>query len=344
VAPVGVVAGQRNKRRRYERRALHTLSSVRILLRTIVLAGLSAVLVAPMSAARAEPSASELTQQINKASTELEKVVESYNKLNEEIKASKAAVVTLNARLGPLEKQAGQARVEAAEIASRAYKTGGGLTAANVLFSRGDSSSLVHRLGALEQLARDRDRQIAGFDATQRQYVDEKARLDSTLARQTAQAKQVAAGKKKIEGDLAKLYQMRREAYGSETSAGSKYTGKVPAVSGNAGVAVRYAYDAIGKPYVYGAEGPNGYDCSGLTLAAWQAAGKSLPHNAAMQWDKVTKISRSALKPGDLVFYRDLGHVGLFVGGGKIIHASRAGEPVKLVSVDVMSPYGYGRV
>ncbi|MBE1484624.1 cell wall-associated NlpC family hydrolase [Plantactinospora soyae] len=317
---------------------------MRILLRTLVVAGLSAVLVAPMSAARAEPSASELTQQINKASTELEKVVESYNKLNEEIKASKTAVAALSARLGPLEQQAGQARTEAAELASRAYKSGGGLTAANVLLSRGDGSSLVNRLSALEQLARDRDRQIAGFDATQRQYVDEKSRLDATLARQTAQAKQVAAGKKRIEGELSKLYQMRRAAYGSETSSGSKYSGKIPAVSGKAGVAVRYAYNAIGKPYVYSAEGPNGYDCSGLTLAAWRAAGKSLPHNAAMQWDKVAHISRGSLQPGDLVFYRSLGHVGLFVGGGKIIHSSRAGEPVKLVSVDVMPPYGYGRV
>jgi len=319
------------------------LSSVRILLRTLVVAGLSAALVAPMSAARAEPSASELTQQINKASVELEKVVESYNKLNEEIKEGKAAVATLSARLGPLEQQTEQSRAEVAQLANRAYKLGG-LSNANALLARGDAQTLVSRLGALEQLARDQDRRIAGATETQRQYLDQKARIDATLARQTAQAKQVAASKKRIETELARLYQMRRAAYGSETTSGSRYTGKIPSVSGNAGVAVRYAYNAIGKPYKFGAEGPSGYDCSGLTLAAWQAAGKSLPHNAAMQWDKVAHISRGSLKPGDLVFYRSLGHVGLFVGGGKIIHASRAGEPVKLVSVDVMPPYGYGRV
>ncbi|AVT31601.1 MULTISPECIES: C40 family peptidase [unclassified Plantactinospora] len=319
------------------------MSSVRILLRTLVAAGLSAALLAPMSAARAEPSAGELTQRINKASAELEQVVESYNKLNEEIKESKAAAATLSARIGPLQQQADQSRAEVAELASRAYKLGG-LSTASALLNRGDANTLVNRLGALEQLARDRDRQIAGFEATQRQYTEEKARLDATLARQTAQAKQLAAGKKRIEGELAKLYEMRREAYGSATSSGSRYTGSVPAVSGKAGVAVRYAYGAIGKPYVWAAEGPNGYDCSGLTLAAWRAAGKSLPHNAAMQWDRVAHIGRGELKPGDLVFYSGLGHVALFVGSGKVIHAPRAGESVKLADVDMMNPYGYGRV
>ncbi|WP_422773517.1 NlpC/P60 family protein [Plantactinospora sp. WMMC1484] len=319
------------------------MSSVRILLRTLVVAGLSAALLAPASAVRAEPSVGELTQRINKASAELEKVVESYNKLNEEIKDTKAAAAALGARIEPLRQQADQSRAEVAELANRAYKIGG-LTTASALLNRGDGSSLADRLGVLEQLARDRDRQIAGFDAAQRQYTEEKSRLDATLARQNAQAKQLAAGKKKIEGELTKLYEMRREAYGSATSAGSRYTGTVPAVSGKAGVAVRYAYGAIGKPYVWAAEGPGGYDCSGLTLAAWRAAGKSLPHNAAMQWNKVAHISRGQLKPGDLVFYSGLGHVALFVGGGKVIHAPRAGETVRLASVDMMSPYGYGRV
>jgi len=95
---------------------------------------------------------------------------------------------------------------------------------------------------------------------------------------------------------------------------------------------------------VWAADGPDGYDCSGLTMAAWRAAGVSLPHNAAMQWDVVAHISRSQLKPGDLVFYNGLGHVAIYVGSGKIIEAPTFGESVKLASVDIMTPYGYGRV
>ncbi|MDG4828931.1 NlpC/P60 family protein [Solwaraspora sp. WMMD1047] len=319
------------------------MSSARKLLRALVVGGLTAALVAPAAAASAQPSESELTERITKSSTELEKVVESYNRLNEEIKDTKAAVADLSVKLGPLEEQLEQRRAEIGVLAAEAYKTGG-LSAADALLHPGGADSLVARLGTVDHLIRDRERQISGFDEAQRELAEQKAVLDSTLAKQTAQAKELANGKKKIEADLAKLYDLRREAYGSPTTAGSSYTGKVPAVSGQAGAAVRYAYGAIGKPYVWAGEGPNGYDCSGLTLAAWKAGGKSLPHNAAMQWDATARISRSALKPGDLVFYSGLGHVGLFVGDGKIIHAPSAGDSVKLVSVDIMTPYGYGRV
>lgn len=319
------------------------MSPVRTLLRVLAMATVSAVFVAPVSPARAEPSASELTQQINKSSVELEKIVEAYNALNEDIKSSKAAIATLNARLGPLEQQVAEQRAEVAEIASRAYKTGG-LSAAAALLSGGGANDLASRLGALNQLAREQDRRIAALNDNQRRYAAEKATLDATLARQNAQLKQLAASKKKIERDLARLYALRRAAYGSATTAGSRYTGKIPEISGNAGKAVRYAYNAIGKPYVWAGEGPDGYDCSGLTLAAWRAAGKSLPHNAARQWKVVAHISRDALKPGDLVFYRNLGHVALYVGDGKVIHAPSAGDHVKLASVDMMPPYGYGRV
>ena len=96
--------------------------------------------------------------------------------------------------------------------------------------------------------------------------------------------------------------------------------------------------------YGYGDSGPNLFDCSGLTMAAWAKAGKSLPHNAAAQYSATARITRSELQPGDLVFYRSLGHVGLYVGGGMIIDASREGEPIKKRTINIMTPYGYGRV
>jgi cell wall-associated NlpC family hydrolase len=78
-------------------------------------------------------------------------------------------------------------------------------------------------------------------------------------------------------------------------------------------------------------------------MAAWQAAGVSLPHNAEMQWNAVAHISRSSLAPGDLVFYRSLNHVAIYVGNGQVIHAPSTGDHVRVASVDMMPPYGYGR-
>lgn len=319
----------------------HCLSSARKLLRALVLVGLGIGLTVPAAAAQAEPSASELTQQINKASTELEKVVESYNRLNEQLKQTKAASAALAAKLGPLEQELAKASVEVGQVAAVAYRTGRVGTADALLSGQGE---FLDRLGILDQLARDRQQRVSGFTATEQQYADEKAKLEATAAKQTAQLRELAAGKKKIESDLDKLYKMREQAYGSAKSSGSSYTGSIPSVSGKAGVAVRYAYNAIGTPYEWAGEGPGGYDCSGLTLAAWKAAGKSLPHNAAMQWDAVAHISKGSLQPGDLVFYNGLGHVALYVGSGKVIHAPTFGESVKLSSIDMMTLYGYGRV
>ncbi|WP_319463245.1 NlpC/P60 family protein [Micromonospora sp. RTP1Z1] len=321
------------------------MSSLRIVLRSLAVVGLSAVLIAPGSVARAEPTPAELTKQIEKSSTELERIVESYNKLNEEIKANKATAAVLQAKIGPLQAQAERSRADVGQMAVTAYKTGG-LRTAQALLDRGTVRSLPDRLGTLDQLTRQRQETIAGFTANQRKLIDEKTRLDATLAREAAQAKQLTIGKKKIQTDLDRLYTLRRQAYGRATEAPVKSSsaGSPPTVSGSAGAAVRYAYGAVGKPYVYGADGPDGYDCSGLTLAAWRAAGKSLPHNAAMQWDATSRVSRGSLQPGDLVFYSGLGHVAIYVGGGQIIDAPSAGRNVNKRDMDIMSIAGYGRV
>ncbi|MGC4880972.1 NlpC/P60 family protein [Micromonospora sp. DT43] len=324
------------------------MSSLRTLLRTAMLAGLSAALIAPTAVAHAEPSPADLTRRIETSSAELERIVESYNKLAEDIKVNKTAVARLQARIGPLEQQAEQSRADVAAFANTAYKSGG-LHTADALLRPGGSVALLDRLGALDQLTRQRQERISGFTDNQRRLLDEKVRLDATLARQAAQARELAAGKKRIESDLAKLYELRRQAYGAATEkpapkAAEAEARNVPAVAGDAGIAVRYAFGAIGKPYVWAADGPNGYDCSGLTLAAWRAAGRSLPHSARMQWGAVAHIGRGDLRPGDLIFYSGLGHVALYVGGGQVIDAPSAGRNVLKRGMNMMSIHGYGRV
>jgi cell wall-associated NlpC family hydrolase len=107
---------------------------------------------------------------------------------------------------------------------------------------------------------------------------------------------------------------------------------------------VRFAYAQIGKPYGWGSAGPNAYDCSGLTSAAWRVAGVRLPHNAARQWYAVTRISRAELRPGDLVFYyNSIQHVGMYVGGGRIVHAPTFGEAVRVERMGYAPILGYGR-
>ncbi|BCJ60613.1 C40 family peptidase [Micromonospora endophytica] len=322
------------------------MSSLTHTLRALTVAAFSLALVAPATVARAEPSPAELTKRIEKSSAELERVVESHNELREKIKENRAAVSRLRDRIGPLEQQAAQSRADVSEMATTAYKTGN-LAAVDALLYDGDPASVLDRLGTLDHLTRQRQARIAGYTADQQRLLDEKTQLDVTLSQQAARSKELSGAKRRIERDLAKLYEMRRQAYGRATERPANRSDSVrdaPSVSGKAGTAVRYAYGALGKPYAWGQDGPNGYDCSGLTSAAWRAAGKQLPHNTRMQWGVVAHISRGELRPGDLVFYNSLGHVAIYVGDGQVIHAPTFGRNVEKRSVDLLPPYGYGRV
>jgi peptidoglycan DL-endopeptidase CwlO len=108
----------------------------------------------------------------------------------------------------------------------------------------------------------------------------------------------------------------------------------VAAKSKGAAAAIAAARAELGKPYVYGAGGPGSFDCSGLTAFAYAAAGISLPHNAAAQYGYGTHVSQSQLQPGDLVFfYSPIGHVGIYIGNGLMIHAPTSGDVVKISPV-----------
>jgi cell wall-associated NlpC family hydrolase len=100
-------------------------------------------------------------------------------------------------------------------------------------------------------------------------------------------------------------------------------------------IAIKTALSKVGSPYVYGATGPNAFDCSGLTGYAYAAAGIRLPRSSGEQAGVGTPVSRSELKPGDLVFfYSPISHVGLYIGDGKMVHARTEGQPVAVTSVD----------
>lgn len=109
--------------------------------------------------------------------------------------------------------------------------------------------------------------------------------------------------------------------------------------------ALAFARAQIGKPYVYGGTGPEGYDCSGLTGAAWRSAGVSLPRTSQQQFGAGRAVSINELVPGDLVFYYSgISHVAIYAGGGQIVHASRPGKPIGYDPLQSMPIAGARRV
>jgi cell wall-associated NlpC family hydrolase len=306
------------------------------------------VVLLPATAALADPSLATIEAQIDQKNNEVEKVVEAFNLVNDQLAATQAQLDALKVKMAPLQSSVDKAQGNVDQIAYTAYKGNSALGAMSVLLEAGSSSNtLMDQLTTLDQLSKNQQRDIATYTNAKKGFDAEKSRLDALLAAQNAQKTDLATKKAKIEGDLKALQALEAKALanGGKGPDNSKGTvTKIPAVSGAAGVAVRYAFSKLGDKYVYGTAGPSTFDCSGLTMAAWKAAGKSLPHNAASQYHSMAHISKSALAPGDLVFYNGLGHVAIYVGSGMVIHAPNSRTVVKEVTIaQAGSVYGYGR-
>jgi cell wall-associated NlpC family hydrolase len=177
-------------------------------------------------------------------------------------------------------------------------------------FAKRDSSKVLVLMQAMQ--AAERARKSA--EARSAQVKELRTQLDS-------QRKKVTDAYEKVRGQLV-------ERDPSQLAS-------LPVIgTGKAAQALRYAMSKIGRPYVWGAAGPSAFDCSGLTMWAYRQVGINLPHYTGSQFNAGTHVSRSQLQPGDLVFfYSDLHHMGIYVGGGKMLHAPHTGDVVKIASM-----------
>lgn len=229
--------------------------------------------------------------------------------------------------------------------------------------ARGQGEALVKAAAAKQQLANDRiaaEQQKKVLDDAKAAATAEKSAVDGKLAEaerllsslkaeqraaleaQQRRASEAAAAAAAAASErVSRVSRSQRTAAAtsdSSSSSSSSSSASVP-VSGRASVAVQAALSRVGKSYVYGATGPNSFDCSGLTMWAWAKAGVSLPHSSRAQYSGGRKISKSELRPGDLVFYYSpISHVGMYIGGGKIVHAANPRSGVNIAGLNSM-PY-----
>jgi cell wall-associated NlpC family hydrolase len=141
------------------------------------------------------------------------------------------------------------------------------------------------------------------------------------------------------------LTPLTAQASGGGSTASAVAAAPAAASTGTAQVAVNTALAQLGDPYVWGGAGPNSFDCSGLTQFAYAAAGVQLPHSSQMQSTIGTPVARANLQPGDLVFfYSPVSHVGMYIGNGRMVHASTFGSPVLVTSVDMAGYVGARRL
>jgi len=216
------------------------------------------------------------------------------------------------------------------------------------------SGSLTDAMGELETIERagGEDARVVG---KVRRFRDRTIRVRRELAKdRTAaqvQVRKAEAEKARVEALLAERQRMLenaradlRQAIADESArraaqarslAASGYTpfnGPLPDGAGNA-EAARIALSFQGVPYVWGGESPSGFDCSGLATYAYRQIGKSVPHYTYAIWSQFPQVPYEQLQPGDLVFFRGLGHMGIYIGGGNFVHAPQTGDVVRVQSM-----------
>ena len=232
-------------------------------------------------------------------------------------------------------------------IAVEQYKTGGLSQSLELLFSS-NPALYLSAAGSLEAITRKQSVELRKYQAAKQRLTATSLTVNDKLALVQAAQKKLAAQsaraaaklaeaesllsklKKEDRERLARLAEQEEDADQKSSLAAAK---ALSGVSGRGGKALQYALKQIGDRYVFGAAGMTTWDCSGLTMRAFQTAGVSLPHSSRAQYSYGKSVRRSELRAGDLVFFgRPISHVGIYLGGGKMVHAPRSGSRVKVAS------------
>ena len=314
---------------------------------TTALAGIGVFAALP---ANADPKIDTVQQRVDGLYHQAEIASERYNAARDSLQASQTRLKALNADLSSQQATVDQMRRQVAAMVVDQYQ-GQTLSTASQLVLSNRPGAFVDSLNAVSayndqrgQMMQQYTEELQRLHLRKQAVADEVAALAKTkrgLARDKAQIDSKAAAAKQL---LDKLKADQRQQMVSAAPAAPTTTTAAPA-SGRAATAVNFAMAQVGKPYVYGAAGPDAYDCSGLTMAAWGAAGVALPHNAAAQYSMGTHIPESQLQPGDLVFYYSgPSHVGMYIGHGMIVNAENPSAGIKVVPVNSMPYVGATRV
>ncbi len=296
-------------------------------------------------------AAKAVKAQVDTLDHQVEVAAEAYNEARAKHDGIKSRIASTQADLAKTNDRIGTLTTHLSVRAESMYRSGP-MSFVEVLLGSKDFTEFATVWDVLKEMNRREAESVADLKkarAKAKEYEAELAKQETSAAKVVAQ---MAANKKSIEAKLAERKgalrgleseiaaleaaeeaRIRAAAQKSVSRASAKRFPAPTRAPRTEVVAIAKRY--LGAPYRWGASGPNSFDCSGFTMFVYRQVGVSLPHSSRAQYGVGQKVSRSDLKPGDLVFFGSpIHHVGIYVGGGSYIHSPRTGDVVKISSVD----------
>ncbi|WP_459248695.1 C40 family peptidase [Streptomyces youssoufiensis] len=284
-----------------------------------------------------------------------ERATEKYNLAKERSDQLRERVGALQSSVARGQERVNQLRGALAGLAGAQYRSGGVDPSLTLLLTE-DPDGFLTKSAALDRISHRQAGQLRVLHAAQRALRQERAEATGKLVELERSREAVARHKREVtaklaaartvlngltEAERAALRRSERAKEEEDRRAAARHERQQPgggaAASPRAAAAVRAAQSAIGAPYAWGQSGPGSFDCSGLTQWAWRQAGVAVPRTSQGQAGVGQRVPLSQAQPGDLVVYRgDASHVGMYVGGGQVIHAPHPGANVRYDPVGMM--------
>jgi cell wall-associated NlpC family hydrolase len=307
---------------------------------------LSSILAAP--SAVAAPSVASAQRDVDRLRTLAAEKYEAANEANIRIKQLEKESVTLQARGAVLKEQLDTSSEALARIAIAKFQGHGFGKTIDLMFSA-DPTRYLSDASVLEIISRGYAQELKQFavikqkvEASKYVVSDKTELLKREKLRLTKEVASAKAALVKAENILKSLKKEDRERLARQEAArenkilsdSKKYAASYAGDNSRGSIALKYALQQIGDIYVWAAAGPTRWDCSGLTMRAFQKAGVSLPHSSRIQVRYGKAVSYNSLKPGDLIFFgKPISHVSIYMGGGKMVHAPRPGKKVEVMNI-----------
>ncbi|WP_427166831.1 NlpC/P60 family protein [Streptomyces sp. C1-1] len=286
---------------------------------------------------------------------------DSYNAAEEQAQTQSAAIVDLAKKIVKSQQRLDELRKRAGAAAAAQYR-GGGLPDEAQLLLSDDPQEFLDGAGRVLEGQRATKGLIAEMTRTQQDLQQYAADASAQWKKLEANRKAKDAARKKIKKQISEAEKLQGRLQKEEKERLAKLeqeaaykaqtawldSGILQDINGKASEegkkAVKFATDQIGKPYVWGAEGPKSYDCSGLTSQAWLNAGHPIPRTSQEQWKQLKHVDIKDMRPGDLIIYfDDASHVAMYIGDGAIVHAPRPGRTVTIAGAGSMPILGVVR-